>query len=125
MSDSRKRSNKSGFTLVELLVVIAIIGVLIALLLPAVQSAREAARRTQCANHLKQMALGFMNHESATGGFPSGGWGYKWSGDPDAGTGEGQPGAGRSAFCHTSKLLTLLQSAPDFLPLKRQQLYCS
>jgi len=66
------QSYKRGFTLVELLVVIAIIGVLIALLLPAVQAAREAARRLQCSNNLKQLAVGCINYESANGQFPPG-----------------------------------------------------
>ncbi|NLF09319.1 MAG: DUF1559 domain-containing protein [Pirellulaceae bacterium] len=79
------RYPSSAFTLVELLVVITIIGILIALLLPAVQAAREAARRVQCSNNIKQLGLGYLNHEEVHRFFPTAGWGQDWIGNPDWG----------------------------------------
>ena len=84
-----------AFTLVELLVVIAIIGVLIGLLLPAVQAAREASRRTQCMNHLKQFGLAFQSHHSSHDFFPSGGW--NWFDAPTYINGQPATGADQKA----------------------------
>jgi len=83
-SATDQSTNRQGFTLIELLVVIAIIAVLVALLLPAVQQAREAARRTSCKNNLKQLGLAFHNFNDTYSELPPGirsGWGQSWTWD--------------------------------------------
>ena len=85
-------SGSEAFTLVEFLVVIAIIGILIALLLPAIQAAREAGRVSQCKNNLKQMGLAAQIICARKSILPTGGWGWSWVGDADRGFGINQPG---------------------------------
>jgi len=92
---SRKemRTNRHGFTLIELLVAISIVGIMVALLLPAVQSAREAGRRATCQNNLKQICISIDLHVASTRHYPFGGWGHEWVGVPGRGSGARQPGS--------------------------------
>ena len=89
----RPPAGRTGFTLVELLVVVFIIGMLVALLLPAVQSARESGRNIECKNHLHQISLALLLHADAHGSFPSSGWGWKWPPNPSLGDEDRQPGS--------------------------------
>ncbi len=123
-SQLRRMPNHSfgGFTLVELLVVIAIIGVLVALLLPAVQAARESARRIQCTNNEKQIGLALLNYESSFGKLPAGRHGCDGAvGEPVTGC-ESQPVIKRSAMSAFVKILPFIeqQSLYNVLDLSNQ-----
>src|SRR5437763_16082730 len=101
--DKSMRIQRNGFTLIELLVAIAVIAVLIALLLPAVQSAREAARRAQCTNNMKQVGLAVANYESAHGAYPA-----SYGGSPQVGTNWGTWGS----WSPQSQLLPFMEQGP-------------
>ena len=87
-----RQTKAAGFTLVELLVVIAIIGILVGLLMPAVDAARESGRRAQCLNNLHQLAAACLQHDTKMQFLPTGGWGCYWGGETDRGFGITQPG---------------------------------
>ena len=81
-----------AYTLVEVLVALAILGVLLGLLTPVLSSVREVSRKAACQNHVRQLALAVISHETHHGHYPTGGWTYAWVGDPDRGYREEQPG---------------------------------
>ncbi len=92
VSDQCHFRPQHGFTLIELLVTMTIVSLLIALLLPAIQSTRETARRAHCQSNVKQIALALLLFHDMYRSFPQGGWGHEWVGDPDRGVGQRQPG---------------------------------
>lgn len=106
---------KRGFTLVELLVVIAIIGMLVGLLLPAVQQTREAARTMTCNNQMRQLALACLNYEAQRQNYPPNGWNWYWVGDPDRG-GTGQPGGWSYTILPFIEQTALYQLGSDSQP---------
>ncbi len=110
-------THRSGFTLVELLVVIAIIGILIALLLPAIQAARAAARRTQCQNGMRQVGIALQNHHDARKRFPHGTYNYIDSTGNSTGPYNGKQDrrSWSTTFCHISKKHRSNRDFDDFM----------
>jgi prepilin-type N-terminal cleavage/methylation domain-containing protein len=117
-------ARRSGVSLIEVLVVLGVIGVLISLLGPAVQSARERARQTQCRNNLRQIGIAVHNHESQFGHIVSCGWEMRWIGEPSRGFGPNQPGGWIYNLLPTidrADLLTLGISSDPAERLRQQQ----
>lgn len=110
---------RQGITVIELLVVVAIITILLSLLIPAVQQARESARRIACQNNLHQLGIATQSFEAAHRSFPSNGWGYRWIADPTRGFGPNQPGGW---VYHLSGFLEVtLPAADGYDPISQLQ----
>ncbi len=112
---SRQSNDRKAITLIELLVCISMIGLLIALILPAVQSARESGRRTSCSNNQRQLVLAVQLHEGTNKAFPSTGWGYNWVGMHDQGTGKRQPGSWIYAVLPLIEQTSLWSASPTVI----------
>ena len=112
---SSPQIDRKAMTLIELLVCVSIIGLLVALILPAVQSARESGRRMSCLNNQRQLVLAAQLHESAHQAFPSTGWGYNWVGMHDQGTKKRQPGSWVYALLPFFEQKNLWSSSPTLL----------
>src|SRR4029077_8443759 len=110
---------KRAFTLVELLVVIAIIGILIGLLLPAINAAREAGRRAQCSNNLKQIGLGFNTYEGTMGLYPPGRAGYDANGLAKVGAGT----SGTSGFVYILPYIEENAAYKAFMPFAKGAIF--
>lgn len=86
------RAHNQGLSVIQVVIVVVVIGVLVALIIPAIQIARASARMAQCKHNMNQLSAAMRKHEQAQGFFPSGGWGARWVGDADSGFDKHQPG---------------------------------
>ena len=118
-SPSGRRNVRRAFTILEMLVVLGVVALLVALVLPAVQAARESARRAQCGNNLRQLSLACANHHASRGHLPTGGWGFAWRFDPLRGAGDRQPGGWAGALLPHLEQEALLDAAKTDRPGER------
>jgi prepilin-type N-terminal cleavage/methylation domain-containing protein len=115
-----QRISKNGFSLIELLVCVGILSILLGLLLPAVQAAREASRNVSCKNNMRQLGIATALHESTFQRIPGGGWGFSWVGDSSFGAGKGQPGGWLYSLLPFLELKNIQQLSDDGTPISRE-----